>query len=117
MCNASVIEFFQNEANIEHFSRKRVLEVGSAYVNGSVRPLIERFCSPAEYIGADIQPARGVDVVLPAERLMDHFGPESFDVVISTEMLEHVRDWRKVIINMKDVLKPGGYMYITTRSK
>lgn len=98
MCNASVIEFFQNEANVEHFRGKRVLEVGSANVNGSVRPLIERFCSPVEYIGVDIQPDRGVEVVLSVERIVDHFGPNSFDVVISTEMLEHVRDWRKVII-------------------
>src|SRR5579875_249191 len=111
MCHVTVIEFFLNEAKVEHFRGKKVLEIGSAYVNGSVRPIIERFCYPAEYIGVDIQPGKGVDVVLPAERLVDHFGPDSFDVVISTEMLEHVRDWRKVISNMKDVLKPGGYIY------
>ena|SRR5579884_1136612 len=117
MCHVTVIEFFLNEAKVEHFRGKKVLEIGSAYVNGSVRPIIERFCYPAEYIGVDIQPGKGVDVVLPAERLVDHFGPDSFDVVISTEMLEHVRDWRKVISNMKDVLKPGGYIYISQHAQ
>ena len=39
-----------------------------------------------------------------------------FDVVISTELLEHVQNWRLVINNMKSVLKCGGYIYFTTRS-
>jgi cyclopropane fatty-acyl-phospholipid synthase-like methyltransferase len=46
---------------------------------------------------------------------VEYLGPESFDAVISTELLEHVKDWRIVINNMKQVLKLGGY--ITTRSK
>ncbi|MEM4005257.1 MAG: methyltransferase domain-containing protein [Desulfurococcaceae archaeon] len=47
---------------------------------------------------------------------MEYFGEESFDVIISTEVLEHVRDWRAVINNMKRALREGGVMYITTRS-
>jgi 2-polyprenyl-3-methyl-5-hydroxy-6-metoxy-1,4-benzoquinol methylase len=92
MCHMSVIEFFLNEVNVEHLKGKRVLEVGSASVNGSVRPTIERFCHPAEYIGVDIQPSKEVDVALPAEKLVNYFGSHSFDAVISTEMLEHVKD-------------------------
>jgi len=65
----------------------------------------------------DIEPGKYVDVVLPAEKLVNCFGPESFDVVISTELLEHVHDWRIVVNNMKTVLKRGGYIYITTRSR
>jgi predicted SAM-dependent methyltransferase len=98
------------------FNGKIVLEVGSKFVNGSVRPLIERFCNPKEYIGVDLEPGKYVDLVLPAEGLTNCFGPESFDVVISTEVLEHVYDWRVVINNMKVVLKRGGYIYLTTRS-
>jgi len=55
-------------------------------------------------------------VILPAEKLVEYFGPESFDIVISTELLEHVQNWRLVINSMKSVLKRGGYIYITTRS-
>jgi len=55
--------------------------------------------------------------VLPAERLVDYFGPESFDVVVSTEVVEHVLDWRLVINNMKVVLRRGGFIYLTTRSR
>ena len=116
MCNVAVIEFFMENVDCKEFEGRRVLEVGSRYVNGSVRPLIERFCKPREYIGIDIEPGKYVDIVLPAERIVDYFGPESFDVVVSTEVIEHVRDWRLVINNMKAVLRRGGYIYITTRS-
>ena len=42
------------------------------------------------------------------------FGPNSFDVVISTEVLEHIKDWRAVIDNIKTIVKPGGFVYLTT---
>jgi SAM-dependent methyltransferase len=110
----AVIEFFIESVKKEELEGKRVLEVGSKYVNGSVRPLIERFCSPKEYIGVDIEPGKFVDLILPAEKLVEYFGPESFDIVIATELLEHVQNWRLVVGNLKSVLKRGGY--ITTRS-
>jgi 2-polyprenyl-3-methyl-5-hydroxy-6-metoxy-1,4-benzoquinol methylase len=53
---------------------------------------------------------------LPAEKLVEQFGFETFDVVIATELLEHVQDWRLVINNIKGVLKRGGFLYLTTRS-
>jgi len=56
---------------------------------------------------------QGEDCIF-VEELVEHFGTESFDVIIATELLEHVKDWRLVINNMKQVLKPGGYIYITT---
>jgi hypothetical protein len=33
------------------FEGKNILEVGAKYVNGSVRPLIEKFCKPDKYVG------------------------------------------------------------------
>ena len=115
MCHVSVIEFFIEQAKLVEFKNKRVLEVGSRYVNGTVRPLIEKFFQPREYIGIDIKPGKFVDIVMPAEELLDYFGPESFDVVISTEVLEHVKNWRLVINNMKGVLRKKAGMYISLR--
>ena len=117
MCHVSVIEFFINSIDCAEFEGKDVLEVGSKYVNGSVRPLIEKFCKPNKYVGVDIENGKFVDFIVPAEKLVEFFGINKFDVVISTEMLEHIRDWRIVINNLKEVLKPGGIIYITTRSK
>jgi SAM-dependent methyltransferase len=116
MCHLAVVEFFIENVEKEEFQGKKILEVGSKYVNGSVRPLIERFCSPREYLGVDIEPGKFVDLILPAEKLVEHFGFETFDVVIATELLEHVQDWRLVINNIKGVLKRGGFLYLTTRS-
>jgi SAM-dependent methyltransferase len=116
MCNVAVIEFFIENVRHREFEGKRVLEVGSKYVNGSVRPLIEKFLNPREYVGVDIELGKYVDVICPVERLVERFGEESFETVIVTELLEHIKDWRIAIDNVKKVLKRGGYIYITTRS-
>jgi SAM-dependent methyltransferase len=115
--NVGVLDFFMRNVDCGEFNGGRVLEVGSRFVNDSVRSLIERFCKPREYIGVDIEPGKYVDVVLPAKRLVGCFGPEPFDVVISTEVMEHVFDWRLIINNIKSVLKRGGFIYLTTRSR
>jgi len=117
LCDVAVIEFFIEMARPEEFTGKRVLEVGSKYINGSVRPLIERFLHPKEYIGIDVEPGKFVDLILPAEKILEYFSSESFDVVIATELLEHIRDWRLVVNNMKMLLKNRGCVYLTTRSK
>jgi SAM-dependent methyltransferase len=113
----SVFEFFVDSTEADEFNSKRVLEIGSKYVNGSVRTFIEKSYSPEKYTGADIESGKCVDVILSAEKIAVHFGSESFDVVVTTEMLEHVMDWRAAIENMKVVTKCGGYIYVTTRSK
>ena len=91
------------------------MEVGSRNVNGSLRPIIER-SSPADYIGVDIENGPGVDMICDADKLVDVFGSNKFDLVVSMEMLEHVKDWQKVISNIKKACNPGGVILITTRS-
>ena len=92
-----------------------VLEVGAADVNGGVRSVVSALL-PARYVGVDLHLGPGVDVVCDAGELTAYFGEQSFDVVISTEMLEHVEDWRLVVTNLKRVLRPRGYLLVTTRS-
>ena len=92
-----------------------MIEVGALDVNGSARSLVKAL-SPASYLGVDMQHGPGVDEVCPAEKLIGHFGENRFDVVLSTEMMEHVFDWRVVLHNLKGILKPGGLLLITTRS-
>ncbi len=116
MCHPSCIIFGAKNLAKEEIKGKTVIEVGSYDVNGSLQPLFKSY-SPAEYIGADFVKGPGVDVVCNAEKLVKKFGKHRFDIVISTEMMEHVRDWKKVISNLKNVCKPGGTILITTRSK
>ena len=113
--NLAIMQFLIEHMPTEEIKGKRVLEIGSKYVNGSIRPFIERF-EPREYVGVDLERGRYVDVVLPVERLRDCFKEESFDMVIATELLEHVKNWRLAVENIKMVLTVGGSLYITTRS-
>ena len=57
-----------------------------------------------------IEAGKYVGILLPTEKLVEYFGIETFDVAISTELLEHVKDWRLVINNMKMILKRGRYI-------
>lgn len=116
MCHASDIVFVWDSIERHEIEGRRVLEVGSRIVNGSVRPSLERM-NPREYVGVDIEEGPGVDVVLDAVDLEERFGRGSFDVVISTEMLEHAWDWERSVRAMKAVCKPGGLLLITTRSE
>lgn len=111
----TVLDFVQRTITSDHVQGKRVLEVGSYDVNGSVRPYVESL-DPYEYLGVDLQRGPGVDEVADCERLGDFVGDNDWDLVISTEMLEHVRDWRRCMCELVNVVRPGGLLLITTRS-
>jgi SAM-dependent methyltransferase len=115
MCNRTGIAFGEAQLTQEIVAGRDVLDVGSLDVNGSLRPFVETL-GPRRYLGVDITAGPGVDEVLDASRLVERFGPESFDLVITTEMLEHVRDWQVVVSNLKQVIRPGGELLLTTRS-
>ncbi|MGH8545288.1 MAG: class I SAM-dependent methyltransferase [Gammaproteobacteria bacterium] len=115
MCNAACIDFVARVVVQSDVEGKRILEVGAMDVNGSARQVITRF-RPTSYVGVDIQPGPGVDELCNANDLVDRFGQSSVDVVIATELIEHVREWRRVIGSLLDVLRPDGVLVITTRS-
>ncbi|RMF19193.1 MAG: methyltransferase domain-containing protein [Deltaproteobacteria bacterium] len=116
MCNPACIEFGRRVLDPSEVAGKDVIEVGSLDVNGSLRPDVEAL-GPRSYVGVDLAEGPGVDEVCPAEQLIERFGSESFDVVVCTEMLEHVREWRVVASNLKRLLRPGGVLLLTTRSR
>jgi SAM-dependent methyltransferase len=116
MCNAFCILFGAMNLTKEEVERKDVLEVGAYNVNGSLRPLIESW-GPSKYVGVDIVQGIGVDEICSTDEIVNKFGKESFDIIISTEMLEHVKDWKKAISNFKNVCKKKGTILITTRTK
>jgi len=115
MCNAACLIFAATRISNQDVAGKRVLEIGSGDINGGLRRLIE-FWQPAEYIGVDIEEGPGVDLVYDAEKLMDIFSEESFDVVLSTELLEHVLNPKMVISKIKRLCKRNGIILLTTRS-
>ncbi len=100
-------------AAVERFSlRGTTLEVGSYNVNGQVRDIFNELVN-GTYLGIDFQDGPGVDQIVNALDLVAEFGEESFDNVVCCDTLEHI-DWFWVALQeMKDVLRPGGYLIIT----
>jgi len=110
----SVMNFGKKWLRKELIEGKSVLEVGSRDINGSLRGHVESL-RPGRFLGVDAEEGKGVDKVVLAENLVETFGEESFDVVYSTEMLEHTNDWQEVVNNIKRVCKVGGHVLITAR--
>jgi len=86
-----------------------VVDFGSLDVNGNNRFLFFNY----NYTGVDIGEGPNVDVVSPAHEFVSDI---LYDVVISTEMLEHDMHWEKSLINMEKLLKPNRMMLITCAS-
>lgn len=86
----------------------KVLDVGSADITGNIRP----YLTSVEYVGVDMRPDTNVDVVLNAHDLVSHFGKDSFDVVMSFDMLEHDDRFWESVSQMREVLKPGGWFLL-----
>lgn len=93
----------------DQFRGTSVLELGSYNINGSVR---EFFSDPAEYVGVDWRPGPDVDIVSLCHELEFDGGPR-FDVLISSEMLEHDPHWQGSIKRGLEYLKPEGLVIIT----
>ena len=90
------------------FVGKNVLECGSLNLNGSVR----QFFTDCDYTGIDIIEGDGVDVVARAHKYCWN-NKDTFDVVISCEMLEHDKYSYRSMLSMYDALKVGGLLVIT----
>ena len=89
-----------------------VLELGARNVTGQMQR--HHFPNAGRYIGCDIHPGEGVDLVADIHRLSEAVPPGSVDAVFSVSVFEHlVYPWR-AILEINKVLKPGGYVFIAT---
>jgi SAM-dependent methyltransferase len=112
MCNQWCLDFANKLPPLDPSSV--VIELGARNVNGSLRNLLEK--KVQRWVGVDITEGSGVDILADAKDLRAHFPLPSFDLVVSTEMLEHCPDWRTVVRETVRVLKPGGILLLTTRA-
>lgn len=84
-----------------------VLDIGSQDINGNNRYLF----GGAKYIGIDLNPGKNVDYVSSGH----NYKPQSkFDVVISTECLEHDKYWAITLQNITHNLLNSGGLFIMT---
>jgi SAM-dependent methyltransferase len=89
------------------FLNKRVLEIGSLNINGTIR----KFFNNCEYVGLDLGPGKDVDVVCGGH---EYGAPDnSFDVCASCECFEHNPYWKESFENMIRLCKPNGLIFMT----
>ena len=89
-----------------------VVELGSYDVNGTLRSV----CPPgARYIGIDLEPGPGVDVVVQAGAPLP-FANDSIDAVVSSSAFEHDVCFWETFLEQARVVRPGGLIYLNAPS-
>jgi SAM-dependent methyltransferase len=86
---------------------KRVLDVGCG-----VKPYYPFFAAASEYVGVDVKENVSADIVGTADAIPVEDG--SFDVVLCTQVLEHVDDPAAVVRELCRVTAPGGRVLAST---
>jgi SAM-dependent methyltransferase len=100
-----------SEAALEIATGEKILDVGSGTGNFSTR------CR-GEYKGIETNPAAVVDAAKLGRNV--HFGlvedeePDSYDVVVAFQVLEHVDDPKSFIKACVKCLRPGGRLVLST---
>ena len=89
----------------------RVLEIGSADANGSIRS----FFPGSDYTGVDLSAGPGVDVVASGHELA--LPDRDVDLAISCECFEHNPLWHETFVNMHRMTKAGGIVLVTCASR
>lgn len=108
MAHRAQMEFVRSVAErYPHmFRHKRVLEIGSRNINGTVR----RFFTECDYVGIDAVAGPCVDHVCLAHEFLS---AEPFDVVISCEMFEHDPNLPQTLDRALSLLRAGGLFVAT----
>lgn len=66
------------------------------------------------YVRADIFPGEGIDLIINEAGALPGEPSGSYDVVFSTQVLEHVPDTRSYLAEAYRLLRPGGILILTT---
>ena len=95
----------------KYFNQVKVLDVGSMDFNGGVKDLF----TDSDYLGIDNHEGPNVDWVIPLHHLdtVASGKVNTFDTVISCEMLEHDYYWERSLKKMYNLTKPQGLFLFT----
>lgn len=85
------------------------LDLGGADINGTARSLLPN----AKWFGLDLEAGPGVDIVADARSWVPD---RQYDLVLCTELLEHVEGWEQCVITAARALRRGGHFIVTCAS-
>lgn len=106
-------------AKLIPFKARRILDIGCA--SGHFSSRVSRHRPDAQVVGVDVYfpflrllRAKHPDLgCLQADALRLPFAARSFDTVIASEVVDHVRDPKQVFAEIKRVLRPGGRLLVS----
>lgn len=99
----AAVDRMLDRSGIDRTAPWRVLDLGGRDINGSIRSLLPA----AKWTGTDLEAGPGVDVVHDATQPWP-VGADRFDIVVCTEVLEHLAMWRLVLQTASEALEPDG---------
>jgi SAM-dependent methyltransferase len=93
----------------------RVLELGTKQ-SQPPRSTMHRDMVPhaGEFLGTDLEPGPDVDIVADVHRLSDAVGAESFDVILSLSVFEHLKYPQLAAHELMKALRIGGLVLVVT---
>ncbi len=102
----------------ERYLLKKQIKANTSYIKGVVLDAgsgdgerYKKLFKFDKYITLDINSAYGADIIGSVEDVP--LGDNSVDSVVSTQVLEHVKNPPKAVREFYRVLKPGGYCLVT----
>ena len=111
---------FAQEKIISMLENEKILEIGPMQIENFSFPEFfidmrkELTKNNNEYFACDIEKRDGIDVVINAIHLLDHFAERTFDSIIALEVLEHISEPFIMPEIFYILLKPKGKIYIST---
>ena len=92
------------------FQHEKVADIGSRDINGTLRPLFAGLAKT--YHGIDISAGPGVDIIVADPYDWREIADDTYDIVVSTQCVEHV-EWPWIWCGeVYRVCKPDGLVYI-----
>lgn len=92
--------------------KARILDLGAQDFNGSLRSVAPK---KAEYVGADFEAGKGVDVVMTDPYALP-FEDASFDACVSSSCFEHAEFFWLAFNEALRTLRPHGLLYMNVPS-
>lgn len=106
------------DKNQRHFLTRKLPSVDGPVLEIGAKEYQQFTCSfrgfyPTEYVGVDLEPGGGVDVVADLSESTAGLEEGKFALVIACSVLEHVKNPKAMAESMQRLVRPGGSIFIS----